>query len=147
MTKRSLSDLNLSDATPYRRARTTRPIPLLLFAVCLLASGAAVAERMYQWLDPATGTMQLAGAPPAWYVNGAAGPRVRVFENGRVIEDTARQTSRPAGAHMPMKPPPQPEQTPAKPPIAVQRADYEAILKAWDDAQSARAPPPPEIAR
>ena len=43
---------------------------------------------MYQWLDPATGITQLSGKPPPWYRSGEGGPRVFVFEHGRVIDDT-----------------------------------------------------------
>ena len=44
--------------------------------------------RMYQWQDPDTGTTQLSGKPPSWYRSGRIGPRVFVFENGRIIDDT-----------------------------------------------------------
>ena len=44
--------------------------------------------RMYQWVDPDTGTTQLSGKPPAWYRDGGKGPRIFVFENGKVIDDT-----------------------------------------------------------
>ncbi|MEJ2760850.1 MAG: hypothetical protein P8126_04760 [Gammaproteobacteria bacterium] len=43
---------------------------------------------MYQWVDPATGITQLSGKPPPWYRSGEGGPRVFVFEHGRVIDDT-----------------------------------------------------------
>ncbi len=43
---------------------------------------------MYQWIQPHTGTVQLAGAPPPWYRSGQAGPRVVVFEHGRLVDDT-----------------------------------------------------------
>ena len=46
---------------------------------------------MYQWTDPATGTVQLSGTAPAWYRNMADGPRVFVFDNGELIDDTAVQ--------------------------------------------------------
>ncbi len=61
-----------------------------LCAVVLLLTSAAVAARMYQWVDPRSGTVQLSGAPPAWYRGSQAGPRVFVFENGRLVDDTAR---------------------------------------------------------
>ncbi len=48
-----------------------------------------VNARMYQWVEPDTGTTQLSGKPPAWYRSDATGPRVLVFENGRLIDDTA----------------------------------------------------------
>lgn len=47
-----------------------------------------VQSRMYQWTDPDTGTTQLSGKPPAWYRSAENGPRVIVFEKGKVIDDT-----------------------------------------------------------
>jgi hypothetical protein len=60
----------------------------LIFLILLLASLPAHA-RMYQWTDPETGTTQLSGKPPAWYRGPESGPRVIVFEKGRVIDDTS----------------------------------------------------------
>lgn len=57
-------------------------IPLLTCALPALA-------RMYQWTDPKTGITQLAGMPPPWYRSERGGPRVLVFENGRIIDDTS----------------------------------------------------------
>ena len=51
------------------------------------------AARMYQWIDPDTRTTQLSGKPPYWYRNGEEGPRVVVFENGKVIDDTGIELS------------------------------------------------------
>ena len=48
---------------------------------------ASVNARMYQWVDPESGTTQLSGKPPAWYRSGG-GPRVFVFENGEIVDDT-----------------------------------------------------------
>ncbi|MCI0590584.1 MAG: nitroreductase family deazaflavin-dependent oxidoreductase, partial [Gammaproteobacteria bacterium] len=48
-----------------------------------------VDARMYQWQDPNTETTQLSGRPPSWYRSAQAGPRVFVFESGRIIDDTA----------------------------------------------------------
>ncbi len=45
--------------------------------------------RMYQWVDPVTGSLQMSGRPPAWYRSGWDGPRVRVFDNGTVVDDTS----------------------------------------------------------
>jgi hypothetical protein len=59
----------------------------LIILLCMLQI-MPVAARMYQWNDPATGTTQLSGAPPAWYRSGETGPRVFVFERGRLIDDT-----------------------------------------------------------
>jgi hypothetical protein len=55
----------------------------------LLFIAQAADARMYQWLDPATGTTQFSGKPPSWYRSGADGPRVFVFDNGQLIDDTA----------------------------------------------------------
>ncbi len=60
----------------------------LIFLALLLAS-LPVQARMYQWTDPETGTTQLSGKPPAWYRSPDNGPRVIVFEKGRVIDDTS----------------------------------------------------------
>jgi hypothetical protein len=48
---------------------------------------------MYQWVDPDTGTTQLSGKPPVWYRSAQGGPRVFVFENGKVIDDTGLAVS------------------------------------------------------
>lgn len=58
---------------------------MLLFVGMSLASQA----RMYQWVNPGTRGVQLSGIPPAWYRSEAGGPRVRVFEQGNLIDDTA----------------------------------------------------------
>ncbi len=60
---------------------------LLAICVCCL-SVAPAAARMYQWQNPSTGTTQLSGAPPAWYRTTESGPRVYVFENNQLIDDT-----------------------------------------------------------
>jgi len=54
----------------------------------LLLANAADA-RMYQWVDPVTGSVQMSGRPPAWYRSDWDGPRVRVFDNGTVVDDTS----------------------------------------------------------
>lgn len=61
---------------------------VVLFAALFLAPAAAYA-RLYQWLDPASGIVHMSGAPPAWYRTGRPGPTVEVFENGRLVDDTA----------------------------------------------------------
>ncbi|MBL1141968.1 MAG: hypothetical protein HND53_08065 [Proteobacteria bacterium] len=48
-----------------------------------------VEARMYQWVEPGVETTQLSGKPPAWYRSATGGPRVFVFDNGRLIDDTA----------------------------------------------------------
>ncbi len=47
-----------------------------------------VQAQMYQWADPETGTTQLSGKPPAWYRSAEGGPRVFVFNRGKVVDDT-----------------------------------------------------------
>lgn len=49
--------------------------------------------RMYQWVDPATKITQFSGKPPVWYRSQDGGPRVLVFENNRVIDDTKIRVS------------------------------------------------------
>jgi len=44
---------------------------------------------MYQWVNPNSKNVQLSGIPPAWYRSKTGGPRVRVFEQGNLIDDTA----------------------------------------------------------
>jgi len=60
----------------------------LTLALGLILTAAAEA-RMYQWSDPASGTVQLSGTPPAWYRGAAPGPRTFVFDDGRLVDDTA----------------------------------------------------------
>lgn len=59
-----------------------------LILLILLTISTVSYARMYQWIDPDTGTSQLSGKPPQWYRSGIPGPRVIVYENGRVIDDT-----------------------------------------------------------
>jgi hypothetical protein len=69
---------------------------LLGAALAVLGCGASEA-RLYQWNDPRTGTTQLSGRPPAWYRKADADPirlpRVFVFDNGTLIDDTHRRVS------------------------------------------------------
>lgn len=65
------------------RPRTT--IAWLLIAL----APASVSARMYQWVSPASATPQLSGEPPPWYRSDYGGPRVRVFENGNLVDDTS----------------------------------------------------------
>jgi len=52
--------------------------------------GASVAQaRMYQWVNPWSRSPQLSGTPPSWYRSAEGGPRVQVFENGNLVDDTA----------------------------------------------------------
>ena len=49
--------------------------------------------RMYQWVNPQSGYTQFSGKPPAWYRSAGGGPRVLVFENGKLVDDTAIHVS------------------------------------------------------
>ncbi len=60
----------------------------LLF-ICVVTLSVPAHARMYQWLDAASGNVRLSGEPPSWYRNGERGPRVLVFEDGRLVDDTA----------------------------------------------------------
>ena len=59
-----------------------------LSLLVLLMSSENIYARMYQWLDADTGSTQLSGKPPVWYRGTVSGPRVFVFDNGRLIDDT-----------------------------------------------------------
>ena len=59
----------------------------LLFVLLLLVATTASA-RMYQWQDPHTKSVQFSGVPPAWYRSPEGGPRVRVYEGGKLVDDT-----------------------------------------------------------
>lgn len=61
---------------------------LLLFMMTF-----SVEARMYQWIEPGVGTTQLSGKPPVWYRSADGGPRVFVFDKGRLIDDTAVEVS------------------------------------------------------
>ncbi len=57
--------------------------------VLLLVFSQGISARMYQWIEADTGSTQLSGKPPMWYRSVLSGPRVFVFDNGRLIDDTA----------------------------------------------------------
>ena len=61
---------------------------IVTLALGLILTATAEA-RMYQWSDPATGTVQLSGTPPAWYRAAAPAPRTFVFDDGQLVDDTA----------------------------------------------------------
>ncbi|RKZ35285.1 MAG: hypothetical protein DRQ37_06780 [Gammaproteobacteria bacterium] len=65
-----------------RTAQTALLLPLLLLATTAEA-------RLYQWTNPQTGSAQLSGAPPSWYRSPAGGPRILVYDQGQLIDDTA----------------------------------------------------------
>ena len=69
----------------------SRMMRLLFIGLILFSS--LVHARMYQWIEPDSGTTQLSGKPPAWYRSEEGGPRVFVFEAGRVIDDTTIKVS------------------------------------------------------
>ncbi len=60
-------------------------IKVLLLLILITLSAEA---RMYQWVEPGVETTQLSGKPPHWYRSAEGGPRVFVFDNGRLIDDT-----------------------------------------------------------
>ncbi|MGH2668201.1 MAG: hypothetical protein ACREXX_14135 [Gammaproteobacteria bacterium] len=68
----------------------SRALSLFLLAGIVIVP-VPVSARMYQWVDPDTGTTQWSGRPPAWYRGSQRGPRVLVFDGGRLIDDTARR--------------------------------------------------------
>ena len=72
------------------RSVTLTCLAALIAGFCLSFEAEA---RMYQWIDPVTGSIQMAGKPPAWYRSSWSGPRVRVLENGQLIDDTAIEVS------------------------------------------------------
>lgn len=61
-------------------------IGLLFFGQSILIQ--SVQAQMYQWVDPESGTTQLSGKPPTWYRSIEGGPRVFVFNRGKVVDDT-----------------------------------------------------------
>ena len=72
-----------------------RLVTLICLAALITGLGSSLeAEaRIYQWIDPVTGSIQMAGKPPAWYRSNWAGPRVRVLENGQLVDDTDIEVS------------------------------------------------------
>ena len=61
----------------------------LVALLCTLLVVMPASARMYEWVNPASGRIQLSGTPPTWYRSVLAGPRVRVFDNGALVDDTA----------------------------------------------------------
>lgn len=56
--------------------------------IFLLLIATSVEARIYQWVNPSTGSTQLSGKAPAWYRSDMGGPRVLVFENNVLVDDT-----------------------------------------------------------
>lgn len=64
------------------------------FAAGLFAYAAGcAAARVYQWVDPASGSIHMSAAPPPWYRSPRPGPRVQVLDDGRVVDDTGIKLS------------------------------------------------------
>lgn len=116
-----------------------------LAAACLLgAAGAVAADRMYAWRDPVSGSLQLAGAPPAWYTARAPGPRVRVFEKGQIVDDTAWSDAKRTPPSPVTVAPDSAQAMDPGPPAADPRERlqaFKALLDAWDAAQQAEPAP------
>ena len=64
-----------------------------LLCLLLLLLSTAAGARMYQWQDPHSKSVQFSGVPPAWYRGLQSGPRVRVYEGGKLIDDTTIRLS------------------------------------------------------
>lgn len=58
-----------------------------LLIVLLVTLVGPASARMYQWIDPVTGSGQMYGKPPAWCRSDWNGPRIRVFDNGTIVDD------------------------------------------------------------
>ena len=73
---------------------------LVCASVMTVGVVAPAQARLYQWTNEDSGATELSGTPPGWYRNGLAGPRVFVFENGRLIDDTASAVSEQRGQEL-----------------------------------------------
>lgn len=60
-----------------------------LICLFLLLTATSIEARMYQWVNPTTGNSQMSGKAPSWYRGEFGGPRVLVFENNVLVDDTA----------------------------------------------------------
>jgi ABC-type methionine transport system ATPase subunit len=72
----------------------------IFLILSLFINSYIVEARMYQWIESETNTTQLSGKPPSWYRSTTNGPRIFVFENGRLIDDTAVTVSDGVRQHM-----------------------------------------------
>ncbi|MEM7467673.1 MAG: hypothetical protein AAF387_12435 [Pseudomonadota bacterium] len=66
---------------------------VIAFAIAISSSFIlpAADARMYQWEQAQSGRIQLSGHAPAWYRGTQPGPRILVFDNGKLVDDTAIQ--------------------------------------------------------
>lgn len=71
------------------RRRVPRAVTLLGIAAIAFTAVSVVEARMYQWVNPGTRSPQLSGTPPSWYRSEQGGPRVRVYDSGNLVDDTA----------------------------------------------------------
>ncbi len=71
------------------RSRVSHIVSMLGAATLVLGAASVAEARMYQWVNPNTRSPQLSGTPPSWYRSEQGGPRVRVYENGNLVDDTA----------------------------------------------------------
>jgi hypothetical protein len=71
-----------------------------LLLISLLLVSTAAGARMYQWQDPHTKSVQFSGVPPAWYRSSGGGPRVRVYDGGKLVDDTSIRLSEEDSASM-----------------------------------------------
>lgn len=71
----------------------------LLLASSLLAPALAYAV-VYEWVDPSTKTKYMEGDMPECYANPAPGcPRIKVYQDGHLIDDTGSKTRDAAAVH------------------------------------------------
>ena len=65
----------------------------ILLAFLLLSLCASAQARLYMWVNPATGSVEMSRTPPGWYRALRAGPRIQVYENGNIVDDTSIRVS------------------------------------------------------
>lgn len=123
---------------------TLRSVLTPLLTSCLaIWVASAHAEKMYQWVDAQTGTVQLAGKPPPWFLNPQSGPRVRVYEGGSVIADTAYPPAPNTAPDITAQTAPESDATASeREPVdrsVTQVNAFKALLETWDREQAVRA--------
>ena len=73
--------------------------PRFLLASLLLAP-TLVHAVVYEWVDPKSNAKYMAGDMPECYANPVPGcPRIKVYQNGQVIDDTGRKARDAAAVH------------------------------------------------